>query len=34
MNECPKKINISGTNNRHKMKQLINNHNVEKETKK
>jgi hypothetical protein len=35
MNETPKKINISGTNNKYKMKQLINNNNnLEKETKK
>jgi hypothetical protein len=34
MDEIPKKINISGTNNRYKMKQLINNHNIEKESKK
>ena len=35
MNENPKKINISGTNNKYKMKQLINNNNnLEKETKK
>ena len=35
MDETPKKINISGTNNKYKMKQLINNNNnLEKETKK
>ena len=34
MSENPKKINISGTNNRYKMKQLINSHKLEKETKK
>jgi len=34
MDENPKKINISGTNNRYKMKQLINSHKLEKETKK
>jgi hypothetical protein len=34
MDEAPKKINISGTNNKYKMKQLINSHKLEKETKK
>jgi hypothetical protein len=34
MDENPKKINISGTNNRYKMNQLINSHKLEKETKK
>ena len=34
MDENPKKIIISGTNNRYKMKQLINTHKLEKETKK
>jgi len=34
MDEIPKKINISGTTNRYKMKQLISNHNIEKESKK
>jgi hypothetical protein len=34
MDEIPKKINIFGTNNRYKMKQLINNDNIEKESKK
>ena len=34
MDENPKQIIISGTNNRYKMKQLINTHKLEKETKK
>jgi hypothetical protein len=34
MDEIPKKINIFGTNNRYKMKQLINNDTIEKESKK
>jgi len=34
MDEIPKKINIFGTNNRYRMKQLINNDTIEKESKK
>jgi len=34
MDEISKKINISGTNNRYKIKQLINEHTTEKEVKK
>ena len=34
MDEIPKKIIISGTNNRYKMKQLVNEHKMEKEKKK